>query len=86
MSDDKDNSESYPELPDGSQFQTGSLLEHPKGLLFIVQGMIAIEDDLMVLMEPQTPDVEDPGTPQGDVLSAMMGWKVVRFEPENNET
>lgn len=82
MSNEEENEESYLELPgSGSKFQFGSVLAHPDGLEFTVRGTMPMEDDLMILLEPLVPDTDDPGSPQGEVLTAMNEWTVVDFEP-----
>lgn len=71
-------------LPNGSEFQIGSLLEHPKGLLFTVQAVISDgHNDSLVMLLPSIPDPDDPDTPQGDILSQMGEWKVARYSVEH---
>jgi len=78
-------SDNHPKLPNGIKFQAGSLLESPKGLQFYVTGMLAPSTgntDPLVLMEPLKKIPGDPDMPQGEMLSAMGEWIVVRFEPK----
>ena len=79
MNDEKNTPEVF-KLPNGSEFQIGSLLEHPKGLLFTVQAVISdSQSDSLVMLAPSIPDPDDPNTPQGDMLSLMGEWKVARY-------
>ena len=71
---------SYITLPNGEFFQAGSLIASPKGLQYVVAGLLAPSgncSDPLIIMEPVEKIAGDPDIPQGEMLSAMGEWSVL---------